>query len=488
MKSSNNKSFSLKDAIILFVIIAIALVFRLYKIDVPLADLHSWRQADTAAVSRNFVRYGFDLMHPVYDDLTSIQSGLPNPTGLRFVEFPLYNAFFTATYKVAPFTPIEVHGRVVSIFFSLVLLVVLYYLSLKESSRITAVFSSLVFAIFPAFVFFSRVVLPEMTATSFAFLAILFLYKVTREDQNRHATISMYLLLSAAAFSCAILIKPTAIFYGVTLLFLVLARYKFGIWKELKLYIYAAIALIPLLLWRKYIAQFPYAIPSSTWLITSVNTFEGQKNIFMKPAFFRWVFFERISLNIFGGYLIAPFFVGILGKAKGYMLHSILGSAILYLLIFQGGNVQHEYYQILILPAFALFVGLGAHYIYENRSALVSPMLAYPVILVFFLFSFFFSYYRIKDYYNIPLDLVQISNIIITLTKESDKIVTDRQGDTTLLYLSNRRGSPALFKSPEEFKAEDYKYIVTANKDSIESLKKKYQIIFQNNEFTIVKL
>jgi hypothetical protein len=208
----------------------------------------------------------------------------------------------------------------------------------------------------------------------------------------------------------------------------------------------------------------------------------------MKPAFFRWVFFERISLNIFGGYLIAPFFVGILGKTKGYMLHSILGSAILYLLIFQGGNVQHEYYQILILPALALFVGLGVHYIYENRSALVSPMLAYPVILVFFLFSFFFSYYRIKDYYNVPLDLVQISNIIVTLTKESDKIVTDRQGDTTLLYLSNRRGSPALYKSPEEFKAEDYKYIVTANKDSIESLKKKYQIIFQNNEFTIVKL
>jgi hypothetical protein len=120
-------------------------------------------------------------------------------------------------------------------------------------------------------------------------------------------------------------------------------------------------------------------------------------------------------LGPFYYYLIAPFFVGILGKTKGYMLHSILGSAILYLLIFQGGNVQHEYYQILILPALALFVGLGVHYIYENRSALVSPMLAYPVILVFFLFSFFFSYYRIKDYYNVPLDLVQISNIIVTL-------------------------------------------------------------------------
>ena len=37
---------------------------RLYKITSPIGDWHSWRQADTSAVTRNFVKYGSDLLHP----------------------------------------------------------------------------------------------------------------------------------------------------------------------------------------------------------------------------------------------------------------------------------------------------------------------------------------------------------------------------------------------------------------------------------------
>jgi len=57
------------DFIILFLILVAGLSFRLYKISSPLADLHSWRQADTSAVTRNFVKRGIDLSHPRYDDL-----------------------------------------------------------------------------------------------------------------------------------------------------------------------------------------------------------------------------------------------------------------------------------------------------------------------------------------------------------------------------------------------------------------------------------
>jgi len=42
-------------------VMVLALVLRLYKIDIPLADHHSWRQADTAAVARNFVKENFDF-------------------------------------------------------------------------------------------------------------------------------------------------------------------------------------------------------------------------------------------------------------------------------------------------------------------------------------------------------------------------------------------------------------------------------------------
>ncbi|MBI2051881.1 glycosyl transferase, partial [Candidatus Roizmanbacteria bacterium] len=61
MKKERKNVFKKIDFLILFAILLVALLFRWYKIDTPLADLHSWRQADTAAVSRNFVRESFNL-------------------------------------------------------------------------------------------------------------------------------------------------------------------------------------------------------------------------------------------------------------------------------------------------------------------------------------------------------------------------------------------------------------------------------------------
>ena len=130
------------DYIVLIVVLAIALGLRLYKLNTPLADLHSWRQADTAAVARNFTRDGFNLMRPTYDDLSSLQSGVENPQGLRFVEFPIYSAIVGALNKYLPFASITVYGRLTSIFFSLLLIGTLYYLALKEHSRAAAIFSA----------------------------------------------------------------------------------------------------------------------------------------------------------------------------------------------------------------------------------------------------------------------------------------------------------------------------------------------------------
>ncbi|MFH1280289.1 MAG: dolichyl-phosphate-mannose--protein mannosyltransferase, partial [Candidatus Beckwithbacteria bacterium] len=45
-------------------IFLITFVPRLYRLNNPVADWHSWRQADTAAVARNFVKSDFNLLFP----------------------------------------------------------------------------------------------------------------------------------------------------------------------------------------------------------------------------------------------------------------------------------------------------------------------------------------------------------------------------------------------------------------------------------------
>lgn len=482
------KTFSLRDKLILSLILFIGLLLRLYKINIPLADFHSWRQADTAAVARNFAREEFNLLVPKYDDLSNIQSGRENPNGYRMVEFPLYNAFFAGLYKYFPVISLEIYGRLTSVFFSLITIAVIYFLLLKEVNRVAAIIGSTIFAAFPFFVFFSRVILPEATALSLTFLSLLFLYLFSSEKNK--VKNSLYYTLSLLLFAAALLIKPTVVFFGLSHLYLFIKKYGLGVAKKASFYFFFILTVLPLLMWRYYIVRFPEGIPASEWLISSVNTPEGLQNIFFRPAFFRWIFFERINNLILGGYLTFFFLLGALTRRRTLFLHSILLSSLAYLFTFQGGNVQHEYYQTLILPALAIFVAVGANFIFQNQKLFTYLPITLIVVVTIFLFSFLVSYLRVKDYYNYPKDLVSISNIVRDLTADEDKIVTDTLGDTTLLYLSNRKGAPSVFKDLNDLKKDGYSYFVTLNRDVIESTKSSntFLLLFENEKFAIFKL
>lgn len=487
MKEKQN-NFIKKDVLILFIVLILALGLRLYKINTPLADFHSWRQVDTAAVARNFVQDGFNLFQPKYDDLSNVQSGQENPQGLRFVEFPLYNAMFASLYKYFPAVSLEIFGRLTSVFFSLIIIAVLYYFLLKESGRLTAIVGSLTYAVFPFFVFFSRVVLPETTALGFTFLSLFLLYLYTHG--KRGIKNSIFYILSSIFFALGLLIKPTVIFYFIAVFYLFLNRYKWSTFKKIDFYLFFILSSAPLFLWRNYITQFPEGVPASEWLITSVNTAQGVQKIFFKPAFFRWIFFERINNLILGGFLTVFAFMGLLAKNKRYFLLSIFLSSAAYLLVFQGGNVQHEYYQILILPTLAALVGLGVNLIVQNNRLFLSYVPMVFIIFFAFVFSFLISFNIVKNYYNYPTELVSIAKIVKDLTKREDKIVTDRTGDTTLLYLSERRGAPSIFKDLDELKKGNYKYLVILDRDSINNIKSKnkYEILFENDKVAIFKL
>lgn len=468
------------DIFLLGLVLFFAVILRSYKINAPLADLHSWRQADTAAVARNFTRDGFDLLHPRYDDLSNVQSGIENPQGYRMVEFPLYNAIFAKLYQLIPSMAIEVWGRIASVFFSLVIISVIYYLTLKEVSRTAAFFASFVYAVFPFFVFFSRVVLPETTALGFTSLAILLLYL--------NPASLIYLLVSSVLFAAALMVKPTVIFFGLPLLYLFFRKYKFQLIKNFKFYLYFLLSFLPLIWWRFYITNYPEGIPASEWLLTSVNVAGGLQKIFFRPAFFRWVFFERINNLILGGLATGLIVLGIFVKQKKGLMVSLLISSLAYLLIFQGGNVQHEYYQTLILPALAIFAGIGIDHIFKNKKVF-SPVASYIGIPIILGLSWFFSFYNVRNYYNYSTELVQTANIVSSLTAPEDLVVTDTTGDTTLLYLSGRRGAPAVYKDPVELKEKGYKFVTTNNSGMVEQLTENgFELVFQNEKFAIFKL
>ncbi|MDO8515167.1 MAG: O-antigen ligase family protein, partial [bacterium] len=236
-------NFAKSDKFWVTVIVIAALALRFYKLDAPVADWHSWRQADTSAVTRNFIKNDkIDFMYPTFDDLSSVASGLPNLKGLRMVEFPIYNIITVFVRIVMPEFSVESAGRATSAGMSIFSLVFLFLIIRKLVSRRAAYLVALTFAFIPYNIFYSRTILPEPTMVAFSLGAVWFAM------QNRFVLFAIL-----AAF--ALLAKPYAIFLIAPVIFL-----------NRKLIIFCLFSLIPVVLWRLWIQQFPEAIPASDWL------------------------------------------------------------------------------------------------------------------------------------------------------------------------------------------------------------------------------
>ncbi|PJE62546.1 hypothetical protein COU88_04390, partial [Candidatus Roizmanbacteria bacterium CG10_big_fil_rev_8_21_14_0_10_39_6] len=250
-----------------------------------------------------------------------------------------------------------------------------------------------------------------------------------------------------------------------------------------------SLSAIPVYLWRRYIQLFPEGIPASSWLLTSVSTPTGFHVIFLRPAFFRWIFYERINNLILGGY--AMFFViyGFFYKTKQTLLHYVFAfSALSYLFVFEGGNVQHDYYQIIITPALAMLLGYGVQ-LFINQRQMGLLIMRISTVFVIFGASIAFSYYQIKAYYNQNSDWLLIADIIRSVTSPKDTIVLDAMGDTTILYLSDRKGYPAPYKDLSELKKQGADYFVTTNSDYKNKFKdSSYSLMFENDKVLVFRL
>ncbi|MDP2861031.1 MAG: glycosyltransferase family 39 protein, partial [bacterium] len=198
----------------LSIIIFLSVITRLYRIDNPVADWHSWRQADTAAVTRNFVKEGINLLYPRYDDLSNIASGRDNPQGWRFVEFPLYNAAAAVSYNIFPNFSIEKWGRLVSVGLAVLSLIFIYFLTRKYLGAVAALFSAGIFALLPYNIFYGRVILPEPALVCFS-TGMLWFFSVLITERKKWGM--LFLLFGAGAM----LIKPVAAFLFLPMVYLI---------------------------------------------------------------------------------------------------------------------------------------------------------------------------------------------------------------------------------------------------------------------------
>lgn len=356
-----------KTGALLILILFLALAVRLYKINIPLADHHSWRQADTAAVARNFIKEGFDFLRPRIDNMTFLQaSDLPNPERLFLAEPPVYNSIVALFYAL--FGVKESLARLVSILFSLGSIIFLFSLVKAFLSGKEALWAAFFFAFLPFNIFYNRTVLPE-SLMIFSTLAMLFFFQNWLKNERRRDFL-LAILFTALALSQ----KIFPFFLALPMGYLVFKRWGLKLLTQKKrlgsLLVFCFLSLLPIILWRVWIARFPEGVPYYGWLF-------NQGGIRFRPAFFRWIFDERIGKLILGGWGLPLLGLGLVlrpGKKNGWFFHLWLLSFLLYVTVFAAGNVTHDYYQIPFIPIAAVFLAKGAHWLVSAPKKIFLPL------------------------------------------------------------------------------------------------------------------
>ena len=475
--------------ILLLLFLAGGFIARLYRFSGPIADWHSWRQADTSAVSRNFVEHGFDILHPRFEDLSNVPSGLDNPEGYRFVEFPIYNVMQAGLSIAFPVLTLVEWGRIVTIIASLLISLFLFLLLSDVIDRTTGLFAAFFYTFIPFSIYYGRTILPDTMMAMTILGATYFFYLWTKKDTKSKKREYSYFVLALVFTAAALLLKPYALFFTLPMFWLAWERFGIKLLIKWQLWVFLILSVLPLALWRIWMLQYPAGIPASAWLFN-----EG--NIRFKGAYFYWLFADRMGRLILGYWGVSLLTIGLLiswakeYRQKLWFLLAFPLSSLVYMVVIARGNVQHDYYQILIIPSLVIFVALGARFLFHPPRELFPAFVGRTALLVLTLFTIFFGWYFVRDYFNINNPaIVTAGQAVAKLTPKNAKVLAEYDGDTSFLYQTDRSGWASFEKPLPQLiqMGADYLVLVNPTPQDLE-LGKQYRIVSQTSDYILFNL
>ncbi len=462
-------------------LIILAFAVRLYKIDNPIADWHSFRQADTASVSLEFYRHGINLFVPRYLDISNIQSGVDNPQGYRMVEFPLFNAIHATIAHLVPYSYFDEVGRLLSVFFSLLVILFLYLIVNHLLNQPTALLAATVMALAPFNVYYSRTVLPESLGLMLLTLGCYLFLRFRKQPSP------IFFLSSAVSLALAVLVRPYVLFFFIPLYAFIIFDKHPLFKKVIYLLVFSAIVFLPFYFWRRWIISFPAGIPASAWL------FDLPAPLRFHPAWWRWLFAERLSKLILGYFGSVLLVLGLLTKPSrksGWFFHLWFLGILAYFSIFAGGNVTHDYYQAVTFPALAVLVAIGLKQLLTPNH-FIWPLSFLTGIVLFVLFLGF-SFYEIKGYYQVNhWSIVTAGKYADSQLPANAKIIAPYFGDTAFLYQTRRSGWPLMTYDLPRMLSLGATHYLSVNYDDTTNLvlnDPRFKIITKNPDFVLVNL
>ncbi len=416
------------------IILVISLLVRLYHITFPVAGFQAWRQADTAAVARNFYENGFHLLHPQID-----WGG--NTSGYVEMEFPIYSFVVALLYKA--FFPSDMWGRLLSVLFSLLTIYGLYLLTRKLLGESVGLWAAGIYAILPLNIFYTRAFMPE---SAMLMCSVWGIYHFSEWLDRRRMT---NWLLSVVFISLAALLKIPALYLGLPLLFLSWTVFQKRVFLQWRIWLFVLVVFTSVGLWYYHSYQL-YKSSGLTFGIWFIGTNKwGMVEPLLTLKWYNDILFKSIAERhlTYAGFI--PFVIGLFiprQSLKEHLFDWWLIALVVYFFIVTTGNQIHEYYQLpFILPAvvyvaktFDRYLSLQAfpHHWRQRRTfttVLLLCLCGIP-ILSFLRVSTFMKGERLDG------SLFQLAQSVQTSTRRSDLVIAVDNGDPVVLYRVDRKG------------------------------------------------
>lgn len=467
---------------LLSIILILGFLVRLYKINNPIADWHSWRQADTASVSRVYVQQGINLLIPRYHDISSIQSRIFNPKGYRMVEFPFYNALNAILAINFKTISLEVWARLITISCALITSFFLYLIGKRLMGKWGGILSAFFYLFIPFNIYFTRVILPDPMGVMFGVISLWAFLEFTGNDKK------FLLYVSGIFLGLAMLIKPYLGFYLFPIIYLALKKYgikKFLTDKKIIIntVIYFILAFVPFFLWRMWEAKFPEGIPLYLW------AFNGNL-IRFKPSWWYWIFGERLGHLMLGSLGVIPFVFGVFNtKVKNLFIHWFLIGALFYVVVVADANVMHDYYQTLTIPAISLVLAAGSVFLWTQTN--FNKILARVVLVLSVGVMLITGWNQIVGDYTINHpEIIEAGAEVDKITPKNALVIAPYVGDTSFLYQTNRWGWPVIDDSIDNMIKQGADYYVTVDLGSadIKMIQARFKTIEKTDKYIIVDL
>ena len=401
----------------------LAVAVRFIAIDQPFVDNWSWRQSDVAAIARNYFQGGFHFARPQID-------WAGDQPGFVGTEFPILPFVAAICYQLAGIH--EWVGRIQALILFAVSLPFFFLLVREILGEIGATWALLFYCFAPVGLMASRCFIPDMPSLVLSIIGLYFFQRWLRTNDW------LTFFVAVGAISLSILIKLPSAIIGAPLACLACQRFRFLVFQRVRLWLFAAITLLPAAFWYWHAYQIS--------LQFYPHHFFGEGGAKIMPVIWYWEIAKKIPILELTPVILLLSLLGLFAaraESRARPFYWWLAAMLLFIAVVGWGN-RHPWYRLPLVPIAAIFAGLGCELISTKiPSRLVKLALSFLVVAVFGFSALVAA--RIY-YYPVAAPLRDAGLMLKEITPEDSLIAAADNGDPTVLYYGEHKGWHCLEK------------------------------------------